>query len=76
MFRGKSSILGFSYMHYIKITTNLFSSNIFFMYGLGYFKKNIFDEIDNKVTIKWFQNIKLKENNYNVIVFIIKVFLN
>ena len=38
----------------------IFFPTTFFLYGLGYFKKNIFDEIDNKVIIKWFQNIKTR----------------
>jgi hypothetical protein len=31
-----------------------------------YIEKNIFDEIDNKVIMKRFKNIKLEKNNYNV----------
>jgi len=31
-----------------------------------YIKKNIFDEIDNKIIIKRFLNIKLEKNNYNI----------
>jgi len=41
-----------------------------------YIEKNIFDEIDNKVIMKWFKNIKLEKNNYNVSFFNLKVFLN
>jgi hypothetical protein len=58
MFHGKSSIFGFSYMHSIKITTKSFFRQPFFLYGLGYYEKNIFDEIDNKIIMKRFQNIK------------------
>jgi hypothetical protein len=53
MFRGKSSIFGFSYMHYIKITTKSFFRQRLFLYSLGYFEKNIFDEIDNKAILKY-----------------------
>ena len=60
MFRGKSSIFGFSYIHYIKITTKSFFRQNLFLYNLGYFEKNIFDEIDNKVIMKRFQNIKTR----------------
>jgi len=54
MFRGKSSIFGFSYMHSIKITIKSFFWQPFFLYGLGYCEKNIFNEIDNKIIMKRF----------------------
>jgi len=54
MFRGKSSIFGFSYMHYIKIPTKSFFRQRLFFYSFGYFEKNIFDEIDNEVIMKRF----------------------
>jgi hypothetical protein len=60
MFRGKSSIFGFSYMHYIKIPTKSFFRQRLFFYSFGYFEKNIFDEIDNEVIMKRFQNIKTR----------------
>jgi hypothetical protein len=41
-------------MHSIKITTKSFFQQRFFLYDLGYFKKNIFDEIDNKIIMKRF----------------------
>ena len=45
-------------MHYIKITTKSFFQQRLFLYSLSYFEKNIFDEIDNEIIIKRFQNIK------------------
>jgi hypothetical protein len=39
-------------MHYIKITTKSFFQQRLFLYNLGFFEKNIFDEIDNEVIIK------------------------
>jgi hypothetical protein len=32
-----------------------------FLYDLDYFEKNIFNKIDNKIIIKWFQNIKTRK---------------
>jgi hypothetical protein len=47
-------------MHSIKITTKSFFQQLF-LYDLDYFEKNIFDKIDNKIIIKWFQNIKTRK---------------
>jgi hypothetical protein len=47
-------------MHYIKITTKSFFQQRLFLYSLSYFEKNIFDEIDNEIIIKRFQNIKTR----------------
>jgi hypothetical protein len=41
-------------MHYIKITAKSFFQQRLFSYSLGYFEKNIFDEINNEVIMKKF----------------------
>jgi hypothetical protein len=45
----------------IKITIKSFFQQRLFLYDLGYFEKNIFERIDNKIIVKRFQNIETRK---------------